>query len=116
MRDTVLTCIRGDDNFFDLDADVDLDAGDQIWFKAAHREADLNETDALIKKGRNVAGQSGIADIDAPTGKFQLQLEPADLDDVLESALVYKIILRKVDSGMDTTLHKGPLVLTSRSG
>ena len=112
MIETVLSAIRNDDNFYNFDVTGDLDGSDKIWFRAAPQVADLNDTDAVIKKGKNVAGQSGIVDLDAPSGKFQVQLEPADTVSIADQALVFHCVLRKADVSMDTTVAKGIIQLT----
>lgn len=112
MIETVLTAVRGDDNFFDGDASVDLDPGDAIKFRAARKEADLGaDVSALIVKSRG----AGVVDIDTPNGKFQIQLEPADTSALTDDeALVFECILTKADVSMDTTVVKGILRLTGR--
>jgi len=112
LSDTVLEAIRGDDNFYDFDITGDLDAGDKIWFRAARKESELNDTNALIKKGRNVAGQSGIADLNIGQGQFQVQLEPADTATLTDKALVFHVVVQKADVNMDTTVAKGVIRLT----
>lgn len=112
MIETVLTAVRGDDNFFDGDATVDLDPADAIKFRAARREGDLGaDGTALIVKSRG----SGIVDVVTAEGKFQIQLEPADTVALTDDeALVYECILTKADVSMDTTVVKGILRLTGR--
>ncbi len=113
MNETELTGIRNDDNFYDFDVTGDLDVADKIWFRAARTKADLTDANAVIKKGLNVAGQSGIATLDAPTGKFQVQLEPVDTSGLTsDEALVFHCVLRKADVSMDTTVAKGVIRLT----
>jgi hypothetical protein len=115
VNETVVEGVRGDDLFYDVDlspSSVDLDAGDQIWFRAARKQSELTDALAVIKKGRNVAGQSGIADIDIATAKFQVQMEPADTATLTDAALVFEVVFRKADVQMDTTVVKGVIRLT----
>lgn len=108
MRDTTLIAVRGDDNFYDVDASVDLDAGDEISFRAAPSTVELTDADATILKERG----TGIADLETGTGRFQIQLEPADTEDLTDSSLLYHVVLRKVDTQMYTTVSKGTIRLT----
>ena len=113
MTETVLRAIRGDDNFYDFDVTGDLDVGDKIWFRAARRGVDLTDADALIKKGRNAAPLTGIVDLDAPNGKFQVQIEPSETVNLTtDEALVFHVIVQKADAQMDTTVAKGVIQLT----
>lgn len=112
MIEVVLEGVKNDDNFYDFDVTGDLDAGDEIRFFAARRDVDLNEADALIKKGRNAPPLTGIADLDLPNAKFQVQIEPAETVNLEDRALVFKVVLRKVDAQMFTTVAKGVIQLT----
>jgi hypothetical protein len=113
MNETELTAVRGDDNFWNFDVTGDLDAGDKIWFRMARKMSDLTDTAALLKKGRNVAGLSGIADVSAGTGVFQVQLEPADTVALVDDeAFVFHVILQKADVAMDTTVAQGVIRMT----
>ena len=105
LKETELVAVRGDDNFFNFDMDTDLDVGDEVQFWVASREADLTDADALVMKDRS----SGIADVDAPNGIFQVQLEPADIANLDDEAYVFKCRVRKVDAQMFTTLARGTM-------
>jgi len=110
VNETVLNAVRGNDNFYNFDITGDIDAGDLIWFRAARREVDLTDAAAVILKTR---ASGGIADLDTPNGKFQVQLEPADTAPLLaDEALVFHVVIRKVDVSMDTTVAKGLVRLT----
>jgi len=113
MNETELVAIRGNDNFWNFDVTGDLDAGDKIWFRMARKMSDLNDTSALLKKGRNVAGLSGIADITAAQGVFQVQLEPVDTASLVDDeAFVFHVVLQKADVAMDTTVAQGVIRMT----
>lgn len=106
LPETELVFVRSNDNFFDFDmSGTDLDAGDSIWFRVADRKADLTDADAEIVKTR----VSGIVNVDAPNGIFQVQLEPADVDlgTLPDDAYLWECIIRKADVSMDTTLARG---------
>lgn len=108
MKETTLEATRGDDNFFEVDATGDLDVEDQIWFRAARRQEDLDDTNAVIKKDRS----TGVVDLEAAVGKCQVQLEPADTASLSDEALVYHVVLRKADVSMDTTIARGVMRLS----
>lgn len=106
--ETVLEVNRGMDNHFNVDVTGDIDVGDAIWFRAARKESELTDADAVIQKVR----PTGIVDVDAPTGKVQVQLEPADTATLADEALVFHVVLRKADVSMDTPVVRGVLRLT----
>ena len=107
MNETVLTGIRGDDNFYDFDITGDIDVADSLWFRAASKEASLTDGLALILKRNTAAGGTGIVNLDAPNGKFQVQLEPADTSALTVESLRFEVVVRKADVQMDTTVAKG---------
>lgn len=109
MNETVLEAVRGNDNFYNFDITGDIDVADAIWFRAATREADLTDAEAMLLKTR---ANGGIADLDLPNGKFQVQLEPVDTVGITDEALVFHVVIRKADVQMDTTVAKGLVRLT----
>lgn len=103
MNVTVLDATRGDHNIYDFDITGDIDAADLIWFRAARRVVDLTDAAALIQKSRG----AGIVDVDAPAGKFQVQLAPADTVGLADEALSFHVVVRKADVGIDTSVARG---------
>lgn len=97
----VLDAVKGDDNAWNFDITGDIDAADTISFKAARTKADL--ATPLISKTRG----SGIADVDAPNGKFQVHLLPADTAALTDEALVFSCKVHKADTSTDTTVAEG---------
>lgn len=106
---TVLELDIGDDNLFDLDANVALNAAqDKIWFTAKHRSSDLDAV-AAFQKGLNVVGLVGITVVDAPTGTFQVSVLAADTAALAVQALMYDIQIYRQATGRRTTLVRGVL-------
>lgn len=106
--ETVLTAVRGDDNFYTFDITGVLAAGDLITFRAARSSGTLTDAGAVILKTRG----TGIVDVDIAAGQFQVQLEPADTAAlVADEALLFHCVVRKADTAMDTTVARGTLRL-----
>lgn len=106
MIETVLIGVKGDDNFYDIDLSTDLDPADDVVFLAASEEADLTEVDAIIIKKRSDV-PPGVVDISTTEGQCQVQCEPADTENLEDTALVWKVVLTKADVGMNTTVLRG---------
>lgn len=112
LVETNLECIRGDDNVYDIDLSVALvAASDQIWFSAKRRRSDL-DTAAVIKKGLNVTGLSGIVVTSEANGQFQVTLVPADTDALVDQALLYDVQLKKSGDAKVRTVARGLLLLS----
>ena len=106
---TVLELDLGDDNLFDLDANVALNAAqDKIWFTAKHRQSDADVA-AAFQKGFNVAGLTGITIVDAPTGTFQVSIPAADTLNLDVEALMYDVQIYRQATLRRTTLLRGVL-------
>ena len=109
LKETELVAQRGNDNFFDFDIlNNDLDVADLLWFRVATKQDFLTDADAEFVKTRS----GGIADVDAPNGIFQVQLEPGDVATLEDGAYVFHCVIRKADANMDTTLARGVMRLT----
>jgi hypothetical protein len=107
----VLEADRGDVNVYDVDMSVALNAGsDKVWFTA---KRDLNDLDtaAVVRKGMNAPPLSGIAIVDAPTGKVQVVIDVGELN-IEDTALLYDVQLKQ--GTRVTTVEKGTLRLSGQ--
>lgn len=97
---TYLDLIKGETNYFDLDLDVDIDAGDEIWFTAKYSVRDP-DTSTVLSKTRIGGGDTEVEVLDSPNGKARIKLEPADTKTLVGRALVFDVKVKKVDAAPD---------------
>jgi hypothetical protein len=109
---STITADLGDDNVFALDANVAIDAeADQIWFTAKHSFADADE-DAVVRKGLNVVGLSGIVVTDEATGTFDVTVTAEEVPDSLSvEALLYDCQLHRAATNRTHTVQEGVIRL-----
>lgn len=106
---TVLELDLGDDNLYDLDANVAINpTQDKIWFTAKHRQSDTDAA-AAFQKGLNVAGKTGITVVDAPNGTFQVSIPVSDTVGLDVEALMYDVQIYRQATLKTTTLLRGVL-------
>lgn len=108
--DTVLDADRGDTNVFDIDLNVPIDAlNDKVWFTIKRTFEDL-DADAVLKKGLNVAGLTGIVVTDAPNGKVQVTCDEGELKGVVQRVLLFDVQIKQ--GARYTTVSRGVVRLS----
>ena len=110
---TSIDAVRGDENIFDLDANVAITVSDDLAFTCYHRKGDT----AVISK----TDADGITITDGPNGKFQVVLDPADTvgltventvgDMVLTRALIYRATVDQGGGGNPQQVCSGVMYL-----
>jgi len=111
---TKIEADRGDTNVYDLDVSVPVDAvADKVWFTCKRRYSD-SDVDAVVKKGLNVAGLSGIVVTDGPNGKFQVQIGRSELESVEDFALLYDCQFYDASQNAYFTVQSGSMVLSGQ--
>lgn len=111
VQDTQLDAFKGETNLYDFDANVALVAvSDQIWFTLKHTKSDLDSA-AVVIKGLNVPGKSGILVTSEPLGTFRVTISPADLSAIKERALLYDCKVKKAATGVIQTVTSGVMLL-----
>lgn len=112
VTETVLDCVRGDDNIYDVDLDSAIvGASDKFWFFAKRRLSDSDD-DAVIKKGLNATGLTGIVLVSNPNGQVQIQLDGDDTASLEDKALHYDVQYQSSTGGKIRTVARGVLLLS----
>jgi hypothetical protein len=105
--DTELYADKTDDNTWELDVSIPIEEGsDKIVFMAKRRFVDP-DADAVFAKALNVSPLSGIAVTDGPNGKFQVQADKEDLEDVDDRALLFECKVIPASSDRATSIARG---------
>lgn len=108
---TTITADIGADNVFEIDLPIAIvEASDKIWFTAKRHFSEADGS-AVIRKGKNVAGLTGISVTDAPNGKFQVQVDAADTSALTDEALMYDVKVKPQSSNKAQQIQRGVLRL-----
>lgn len=112
MQESVLRGYLGDQNVWEVDASVPVDAATtKVWFTLKRSSAD-EDAEAVKQYGANVSGLTGVNFTVPAEGKFQIVSPPGDLPvTMLDRALLFDCQIQLAGE-QERTIARGHITLS----